>query len=295
MDFSYFNPTYSKTGYFNTKIKTYPNGKSVTYYCNSSIFHKASEESEELEKAIDDILDSFDDGDDLKMINLLSQTETDHEKNIMRCVRRAKERIFDIAFCNDWKYFITLTIDDNKLDSLDVKAVMKKLNKFLNNFQQRYGLSYMIIPEYHQNGRVHCHGLINDSLKVVDSGTRKVNGYDKPLKLSTIKAKGLMSDVTHVIYNLPQWSYGFSTAVPVYGDGGALATYVTKYMTKATTKIFGKYYWSSRDLVREPNISYSMVDYNDVDLPEFRVPNTGIKLKYESKVEFTKGDLDNEI
>lgn len=75
MDFSYFNPTYSKTGYFNTKIKTYPNGKSVTYYCNSSIFHKASEESEELEKAIDDILDSFDDADDLKMINLLWSLE----------------------------------------------------------------------------------------------------------------------------------------------------------------------------------------------------------------------------
>lgn len=102
MDFSDFTPTYSKTGYFNTKIKKYPNGKSVTYYCNSSIFHKTSEESEELDKAIDDILDSLDNGDDSEMIKLLSQTETDHEKNIMRCVRRAKERIFDISFCNDW-------------------------------------------------------------------------------------------------------------------------------------------------------------------------------------------------
>ena len=29
---------------------------------------------------------------------------------------------------------------------------MKKLNKFLDNMHQRHGLSYIIIPEYHESG-----------------------------------------------------------------------------------------------------------------------------------------------
>lgn len=294
MDFLDFDTTYSGLTNFNTKIKTYPNGKKVVYYCNETIFRKPSEEDEKLNEVLDDILDLLDTNDtseaDMLLRELLAQADKDEpsEKNIARCIRRAKDRIFDIAFCNDWKYFITLTIDDKKLDAMNVKEVMKKLNKFLDNMHQRHGLSYIIIPEYHESGRVHCHGLINDALKVEDSGTRGVKGYSAPLRLSTIKAKGLTRDITHIVYNLPQWTYGFSTAVPVYGDGGALATYVTKYMTKATTKIFGKYYWSSRDLVREPKIEYKNTQYQDIDLQEFRIPNTSIKLKYESRVDFKK-------
>lgn len=299
MDFLDFDTTYSGSTNFNTKIKTYPNGKKVVYYCNETIFRKPSESEEKFNEAFDEFLDLLGVNDESELekekrmliLELLAEAEkyeTNNEKNIERCIRRAKDRIFDIAFCNDWKYFVTLTIDDKKIDAFNVKEVMKKLNKFLDNMHQRYGLSYIIIPEYHESGRVHCHGLINDALKVEDSGTRGVKGYTAPLKLSTIKAKGLMRDITHIVYNLPQWTYGFSTAVPVYGDGGALATYVTKYMTKATTKIFGKYYWSSRDLVREPKIEYKNTQYQDIDLQEFRIPNTSIKLKYESRVDFTK-------
>ena len=301
MDFRDFSTTYSDTPNFNTKIKVYPNGKTVTYYCNSSIFRKPSETEEKFNESFDEFLDLLGVNDEselekekrMLLLELLAEAEKDEtnkEKNIERCIRRAKDRIFDIAFCNDWKYFVTLTINDEKINALNVKEVMKKLNKFLNNMQQRHGLSYIIIPEYHESGRVHCHGLINDALKVEDSGTRGVKGYTAPLKLSTIKSKGLTRDITHIVYNLPQWTYGFSTAVPVYGDGGALATYVTKYMTKATTKIFGKYYWSSRDLKREPKIEYCNTDYQSLNLEEFRIPNTSIMLKYETKVDFVKGE-----
>lgn len=52
-------------------------------------------------------------------------------------------------------------------------------------------------------------------------------------------------------------------------------------MTKATTKIFGKYYWSSAGLVREPEISYGVIPWFDsIRLEEFCVPNTDIRLKY---------------
>lgn len=292
---------------FNTKTKVYPNGKSVTFYCNQTIFHrpvkseKLIKTNEQIDEETGEVADFFLEllqSEDVEIVPFESFL-TDEEKEmakkkknelIQRAVSRAKGRIFDIAFCNDWKYFITLTIDQNIIPNADVKTVSKKLSVFLNHCQQRYGLSYLVIPEYHKSGMVHMHGLINDSLKVVDSGTRTVTGYDKPLKIDTIRRKHLESDVMAVVYNLPQWSFGFSTAIPVYGDGGALATYVTKYMTKATTKIFGNYYWSSRDLVREPETVYSNnPDYVSLDIPEYRIPNTSIKLKYFSDFVFKKG------
>lgn len=269
---------------FNAKKKIYPNGKTLIYYCNQSIFHKPNIDEEtkidesDTGEVLEDVLNDLEQCDDVKSA-----------LNVERAVSRAKRRIFDIAYCNDWRYFITLTIDDNIVNGYDVKSVSRKLDNFLHNCSKRYGLSYIIIPEYHKSGRVHMHGLINDALKVVDSGTRIVTGYSKPISVDVVKSKHLEKYVRSIVYNLPQWTCGFSTAVPTYGDGGALATYCTKYMTKATTKIFGNYYWSSRDLVREPEIEYfNAPDYVDIDTDEYSVPNTSIKLKYVSEYVFTK-------
>lgn len=95
---------------------------------------------------------------------------------------------------------------------------MKKLSTWLNDRSKRDGLTYMIIPEYHKSGRVHMHGLINDALDVMDSGTRTVKGFDKPVKLATIRSMGLSKNVQDIVYNVPAWKYGFSTAVKVHGD-----------------------------------------------------------------------------
>lgn len=274
---------------FNQKIKTYPNGKRIIIYCNKPIFSpKKDEEDGATEFAFDNVDDVNIDDDSENENEKEDEKEDEKEKqpdivNICRSMARAKARIFDIAFCNDWSYFLTITWDDSVIDSRNVREVMKKLSAWLNDRSKRDGLIYMIIPEYHKSGRIHMHGLINDALAVVDSGTRTVKGFDKPVKLSTIRAMGLSKDVQDIVYNVPAWKYGFSTAVKIHGDPGALATYVTKYMTKATTKVFGKYYWSSADLVREPEISYGSVPWFDsIRLDEFCVPNTDIRLKYRT-------------
>ena len=273
--------------FFNKKIKTYPNGKRIVIYCNKSIFSpQKDEEDGATEFAFFDSDNIVDDND--------SENEEAQEKqpdisDIRRSMARAKARIFDIAFCNDWSYFLTITWDDSIIDSHNVKDVMKKLSTWLNDRSKRDGLTYMIIPEYHKSGRVHMHGLINDALDVTDSGARTVKGFDKPVKLSTIRSMGLSKNVQDIVYNVPAWKYGFSTAVKVHGDPGALATYVTKYMTKATTKIFGKYYWSSAGLIREPEISYGFFPWFDsICLEEFCVPDTDIRLKYRTEMTFER-------
>lgn len=282
--------------HYNTKIKTYPTGKRLVIFSSRAIFSPRQEELDIVPEFYDvnDILEEYGSEASEEVLTSTEQ-ELDAEEqtpdpfNLHRSVVRAKERIFDIAFCNDWSYFLTITYDDEKINSRNVKEVMKQLASWLHNQSVRNDLRYILIPEYHQSGRIHLHGLINDALEVVDSGTRTVQGFDKPLRLSTIRSLGLVGKVKDVVYNVPSWKYGFSTAVKIHGDQGALATYVTKYMTKASTKIFGKYYWSSSDLTREPKITYtSTTDYQEIDLPEYTIPKIGVGLKYKSELSFQK-------
>lgn len=158
-------------------------------------------------------------------------------------VQRAKQSIFDIVYQNDWKYFLTITFSGKDFDRSDPREVFKPLKRWFDNAVQRKGLCYVLVPEYHKKGGIHCHALINDcDFKFVDSGTRLVKGHDKPLKIDTIKRLHIcdklgcdISDLP-VVYNVSDWKYGFSTAIQTYGQMSNLAFYVTKYITKDVKK-----------------------------------------------------------
>lgn len=127
-------------------------------------------------------------------------------------VKRAKDKVFQIAFANDFKYFVTLTLDENKISRNDVDRIKSALGQWLKNLVSRYGVFYVLVPEYHADGRsIHFHGLFGGNLKVVDSGTVLAPGVERPMKLEKAVRRGLTN--LRTVYNLPQWSYGFSTAI----------------------------------------------------------------------------------
>ena len=235
---------------YTTKIKHYGNGYIKRYMANAPIFGMSvpkakkpskipAEETNELETPKN------------------TRTVRDRKDNI----RRMAEAVHDIILLNeDLKYFFTLTINPEDFDSSDPMVVGKKVNRWLWNQTQRKGLKYILLPEYHPekgDKKIHFHGLINDVFNLVDSGTRTVKGFTKPVKTSTIKRLGIPeSRIKQIVYNVPEWKHGFTTAIEVYGSRLAIAKYVTKYVTKAdakdNAKIFGKYYWSSRSCIRTP-------------------------------------------
>lgn len=47
--------------------------------------------------------------------------------NIERARRRAYNRVKDLIACNEWKFFITLTLDASKIDRTDPQAAIKRL------------------------------------------------------------------------------------------------------------------------------------------------------------------------
>ena len=219
-------------------------------------------------------------------------------------IRRAKERIFDIVMCNDWKYFCTLTIDPKENDSSDVAFVRKKLKKWLNNMQNRRGLQYLLVPELHKiGGKIHAHLLINDcDLKLEDSGTVAVPSYKKPIKIETADRFGIPQDQRKTVYNITDWKYGFTTAIRTYGDNYLrTAIYIMKYITKDSDMIFGKYFWSSKGIHREPMTVLGRSDLRWWDIyynkESVYIPGTETKILYGTNIGYTlgKNDFDEQV
>lgn len=177
-------------------------------------------------------------------------------ENLRRSIRRARVKVRDYALSTDMKYFVTFTLDELKIDRRDIHVITKKLNKWLNNMVGRYGLTYVMVPELHKDGAVHFHGLLTDALPVVDSGTVIPRGGEKPKRpYSEAQRRAWLRDGGRIVYNLPAWPYGFTTALKLEGCYEKAVNYVCKYISKYLNedlsddeplpeKIGGRWYYS---------------------------------------------------
>lgn len=177
--------------------------------------------------------------------------------NVRRAARRARGKVREYALCNKFNYFVTFTLDSRKIDRYDVDIITKRLNQWLGNHVARHGLRYLMIPEYHKDRAIHYHGLIDDSLPLVDSGTVIPAGGGRPRRPRNQRARAdLLAAGGKPVYNLPAWGYGYSTAVPLDGDYQRTVNYVCKYITKAVIyadsstcgKVGGRWYYHSNNL-----------------------------------------------
>lgn len=186
-------------------------------------------------------------------------------------LKRAKDRIFDYTFNNNFNYFFTGTINQKRFNAKDPKLLLKPIQYWLKNHVNRDGFQYIIVAEYHKSGAIHFHGLINcNDSDLVDSGTKTYKGFKKPMKDRKAIKKGLVPERDgKIVYNFPKWRFGFTTCIKTYGDPLNVAYYITKYITKDCKKIFGKFFWHSRDL-KKPDILVHDVDYDSIEAVEYK-------------------------
>lgn len=194
--------------------------------------------------------------------------------SVRRSVRRAKKCVRDLARSNEWRFFVTLTLDPEKVDRYDPDAVLRHLKHWLDNNVRRKGLRYVLVPEHHKDGAIHFHGLFNDALDAVDSGTMSVPGRKAPVRVRSEAHRAALERLGgHTVYNLPGWGWGFSTAIELYGERDAAISYVCKYIGKEMSagdglgdvlpsKIGGRWYYSGGDLQR-PVVEWLDVDIRD--------------------------------
>lgn len=170
-----------------------------------------------------------------------------------RAQRRARVAVRDLGLCNDWAYFVTLTLDPQRINRYDAGEVLRKLRTWLDNNVRRRGLAYVLVPEHHKDGAIHFHGFFNGALEAVDSGHRDQGG--------------------HTVYNLPRWGWGFSTAIRLYGERSAAVGYCCKYIAKQQEKIGGRWYYSGGAL-RRPEVEWLDVDFQALEAVEGAQPFT---------------------
>ena len=212
--------------------------------------------------------DAIQAGDDVR--SLAENAAIQQQRSILRSVRRAKKAVKDLARSNDWAYFVTLTLSPEKVNRYDPEEVLRHLRHWLGNNVRRKGLVYVLVPEHHKDGAIHFHGLFNDALSAVDSGTMSVPGRKAPVKVrSDAHRTALERAGGHAVYNLPDWGWGFSTAIQLYGEKDRAINYVCKYIGKemedgAPAKIGGRWYYSGGSLLR-PTVEWFDVDVRDYE------------------------------
>lgn len=188
------------------KIKRFPDGSASVLVCTRPIFRTDGWE------AVD------------KVVGSVCEQSVNESDPLARSRRRARARLREIARSTAFSYFVTLTLDKEKINRYEVEEILRKLNVWLDNNVRRRGLTYALVPERHKDGAIHFHGFFNDALPVVDSGKTDGGG--------------------HRIFNLPRWGFGFSTAIELYGDYRRAVAYVCKYIGKESEKIGGRWYYS---------------------------------------------------
>lgn len=147
-----------------------------------------------------------------EMLAWVREEEREAKANTARLdasISRTKARIAELVACNEWDFFVTLTLNHDRDKR---QAHVQDLSEWIRKCAP--GMKYLLIPEYHKDGEnVHFHGFFKnvpkEQLLYVD------NGYGK---------KRL---------NMRYWykNKGFSQLENIR-NRTACARYVQKYITK---------------------------------------------------------------
>lgn len=97
---------------------------------------------------------------------------TDSEKRFDESISRTRSTIFELAMCNDFEWFATLTLDAEKRCRNDLTAFRKDFAQMVRNENKKRSegqkIEYLLIPEQHKNGAWHMHGLFKGLQKGID-------------------------------------------------------------------------------------------------------------------------------
>ena len=74
-------------------------------------------------------------------------------------ISRSKKSVKELALCNDFNYFVTLTIN-NDYNRYNIDNAFYFLKKFCKKYKRKFStFSYIFIAEYHRDNAIHFHGL----------------------------------------------------------------------------------------------------------------------------------------
>ena len=160
---------------------------------------------------------------------------------------RARNMVLQYALCNPWDWFFTGTLDERRFNRYDLDKFQLQLSQFIRDKRKVYGsqIQFLLIPEQHQNGAWHIHGMLSG---LPETAIRKF----RPPEPDKLIKGGFM--------NWPDYQekFGFCSLGAIR-DPIATAYYVVKYISKDLSqrgKDLGKHlYFHSRPLKKAEKAS----------------------------------------
>lgn len=86
----------------------------------------------------------------------------DYEEKLDCSISRSQNKVLDYVFNNYFKYFVTLTFNDN-LDSYNLAQISNFISQRIRDIRKKYkiDLKYILVPEKHEKGNYHLHGFFS--------------------------------------------------------------------------------------------------------------------------------------
>lgn len=171
-----------------------------------------------------------------------------NEQKLNNNLWRSQQKIFELAYCNSWEWFVTFTIDKSKYTRSDLKIYYKHFSQFLRDFSKKHSIKikYLLIPELHKDGESwHLHGLMSGlPLELLH---RFVFGDVMSAYIADKVSRG------ESVYNWIEYQskFGFCCIEPVVSHP-RVCCYITKYINKdlcrSVTELNANLYYRSHGL-----------------------------------------------
>ncbi len=205
-----------------------------------------------------------------------------HERGkLENSISRTKNRIYELAICNPWEFFVTFTLDEKKHDRFDLPTVYSRISKFFNNYNSRYGgdVKYLIVPEPHKNGAWHFHGFVSG---LPMSHLKEFSSSDHlPYKMLEYMAQG------HKLYNWPAYAerFGFIYLEKIRNHehcSGYISKYIGKAFTQSEIPLNHQLFHHSQGL-KGAEVIYRGVMRRQIEQPDFE--NDYVRIKNFQRLE----------
>lgn len=217
-----------------------------------------------------------------KQFSFIPKTEKEEIDRVS--ISRTRRNIRELALCNDFEYFVTLTIDCQKCDRYSLDECQELLRKTLKAYKRKNkNFAYLLITEKHEKGSFHFHGLFR-GVNSDDLVEFKEEDFEK---LPYYILKNIRHGQSIYYTKFFDSKMGYCTLSKIR-DYNKCCNYITKYITKDCVKNdAGTVYISSRGLKKASRYQIEPIDL------DFQFENDFVCIKDFTISSLDKGELLN--
>ena len=179
----------------------------------------------------ENIIDNCDNESSFFVLELVSEEVSRNlkrnDKKFEASISRARAKVMEYALCNDFDWYVTLTLSSAKYDRYNLDKFKSDLTRMIRKERERkgYDIQFLLVPEPHKDGAWHIHGFFS-GIPFEELRLFKISD-NIPIRLKDKISRG------EEIYDFPRYSEKFGWCLfERVQNRKAAARYILEYITK---------------------------------------------------------------